>query len=94
MTYEEFMQEYERLAHAVQSGVAFGDGYESQEAKHLRTGLNLVMRDLGSLAGLLVKKGIITNDEFFEATLEGLKLEVVAEEARLSEQYGKPVRLV
>lgn len=86
MTGDEFLAEYTRLAHAIQTGVAYDHAAGSQDGtpKHLRTGLACVMADLGSLTRLLVAKGVITNDEYFEAILSGLRDEVAAYEARLS----------
>jgi hypothetical protein len=86
MTLEEFLEEYRRLAHAIQTGVAYDHQYGSQDGtpKHLRTGLNCVMSDFGSLSKLLIEKGIITEQEYYSAVLDGLKREITKYEARLS----------
>lgn len=77
MTREEFLKEYKRLGHALQTGVAtmmqMGDAGASP--KHLRTGLNISMCDHASMIWLLLKKGIITEEEYQEAILEGLERE-------------------
>lgn len=107
MTAEEFMTEYRRLGHAVQTGAAFemgalaagADGADTlrelgaASPKHLRTGLSCVMADLGSLTRLLVAKGVITNEEYFEAILDGLRRKVEDAEARLSAQSGVAIKL-
>lgn len=91
MTNEEFLREYERLGHAIQTGVAYEFGLGDTEAdrryKHTRTGLNLVMADLGSLTRLLVAKGVITDDEYFEAILDGLRAEKQASIDRLQTRW-------
>jgi hypothetical protein len=90
MTGEEFTAEYRRLAHAVQTGVAYAMERDDQVVapKHLRTGLNAVMSDLGSIGRLLIAKGVITEDEYFAAILDGLREEVKRHEASVSALYG------
>ena len=90
MTAEEFLMEYRRLAHAIQTGVSYdhSSGSTDGSPKHLRTGLACVMADLGSLTRLLVEKGIITNDEYFAAILDGLRAEVETYEHRLKDRLG------
>ena len=88
MTGPEFLAEYARLAHAVQTGVAYEHEYGSKDGtpKHLRTGLSCVMADVGSVGRLLIAKGVITEAEYFEAILDGLRQEVAIYEQRLSER--------
>jgi hypothetical protein len=95
VTDEEFLAEYTRLAHAVQSGVAFDHGAGSQDGtpKHLRTGLNCVMADLGSVVKLLLDKGVITKDEYFAAILDGLRREIQRYEQRLTPRGGIKITL-
>ncbi len=90
MTEADFLAEYARLLHAVQTGVAYTMEKEPTEVapKHLRTGLNAVMADLGSLTRLLVAKGILTHDEYYDAVLEGLRREVESYERGVSALYG------
>lgn len=95
MTSEEFMEEYIRLGHAIQTGVAYEMNRSNiAEPKHLRTGLNCVMADLGSMTRLLVKKGIISEDEYYEAIIEGLKKEVADSERRLKDLLGMSITLL
>jgi hypothetical protein len=95
MTAEEFLAEYERLGHAIQTGVAHEHlgGSKDGSPKHLRTGLNLVMSDLGALTRLLVSKGLITDDEYYAAILAGLRAEVATLEARLFGDSGGRITL-
>lgn len=86
-----FMQEYERLAHAIQSAIAYelGLGLDAGATpKHLRVGVDLQRADQGSVVRLLVKKGLITDDEVKEAILEGLHAEV----ERAEQQHGTRFR--
>lgn len=68
---------YEAAAHAMQSGVALKMNYDPSETtpKHLRTGVNSAMVDSASLAGLLMKKGLISEEEYFEALADGMERE-------------------
>lgn len=96
MTADEFLAEYTRLGHAIQSGVALeinNPAIKSAEPKHLRTGLNCVMSDFGSLGRLLIAKGLITEDEYFEAVLTGLRAEVASYEQRLNAAFGGRPRI-
>jgi hypothetical protein len=95
MTRDEFAAEYTRLAHAVQTGVAYEHGFGSQDGtpKHLRTGLNCVMADLGSLVKLLIEKGLITEEEYFAAILAGLQREIDTYEARIAARTGGGPRI-
>ncbi len=88
--------QYEVLAHAIQSAVALemsmkdiniNDPY-GNAIKHLRTGLNLVIRDHASLAKLLIKKGIITRPEYEDAILAGLKEELEMLEKMHGVKFG------
>jgi hypothetical protein len=97
MTTDEFMAEYMRLGHAIQTGVAYEmnnpERAHATEPKYLRTGLNGVMSDLGSIGRLLIAKGVFTEAEYFEAILEGLRMEVAAYEQRLNAQFGGGTRI-
>lgn len=96
MTPQEFHDEYARLAHAVQTGVAYAlvDDPKGGSPKHLRVGVNTVKADLGALARLLVAKGLLTEEELFEATLNGLREEIKMYERELSTRMGAEVKLL
>jgi hypothetical protein len=86
---------YEDAAKAMQSGVAALMGIDPSETtpKHLRVGVNVTLRDHGSLIGLLIKKGIITKEEYLEAITAGMNEEAEGYEKKLSESTGSKVRL-
>lgn len=86
---------YRKACHAVQSGVAAKMQYNPKETepKHLRTGVNISMRDLASLVHLLVGKGLITMDEFQKAIADGMETEKQLYEDELSEHYGAEIKL-
>jgi hypothetical protein len=69
---------YEAACHAMQSGVAMKMNYSPTETspKHLRVGVNSAMVDTGALMSLLVKKGIITEEELCEALADKMEEEV------------------
>lgn len=86
---------YRRAAHAMQSGVAMEMNYDASpcEPKHLRVGINAAMSDHGGLAGLLIKKGLITEEEYLEAITEAMEREKQSYEDRLTHRYGRKVTL-
>lgn len=88
--------EYQRLVHAMQSGVAAEMNANLNQAhtpKQLRTGINSAMVETSALIGLLIDKGIITNLEFATAIRDGMRAEVDRYEKRLTEYYGTMVTL-
>lgn len=88
-------QRWEAAAHAMQSGVAVWMDLDRSETdpKHLRVGINVALRDHGSLAFLLVRKGIMTEVEYFEALADGMEQEAANYATRLSEMLGAEVNL-
>lgn len=82
-------------AHAVQTGVKLDQESGSQDGtpKHLRTGINMALVDHGSLVRLLVSKGVITEEEYFQAIADGMEQEVKNYEKRLSDKMGKEIHL-
>ncbi len=91
MTADEFLAEYTRLGHAIQTGVAYemnNPAIKATDPKHLRTGLNCVMADVGSLGRLFIAKGLITEEEYYAAVLDGLRAEVASYERRLNVAFG------
>ncbi len=61
--------------------------------KHLRAGVNSALVDSGAIAGLLVAKGLITEDELWTALADGAEREHQKYEAELSTLLGRKVRL-
>lgn len=86
---------YRAAAHAMQSGVAMEMNLNPAptEPKHLRVGVNTAHADIGSLARLLIAKGVIGEDEYLSAIADGMELEKEAYERLLSEHFGKPITL-
>lgn len=70
---------YEQAAHGMQTAVAFSmnTGRSAPtEPKHLRTGINLAMSDHAGLAYLLIRKDVISEDEYREALRQAANHEV------------------
>lgn len=86
---------YQRAAHAVQTGVAYDLERDpsSGTPKHLRTGVNLAMAEHAGLAQLLVRKGIITDQEYAAAMVQAAEDEAARYEALLTERYGVKITL-
>lgn len=86
---------YVQLCHAVQTGVAHSlqNDPSSGTPKHLRTGLDILFCEHSALVTLLIKKGIITEDEYYDSVIEVLQREVANNEAKLSAHYKANIRL-
>lgn len=82
--------EYQRNLHAMQTGVAYeqSNGSTDGSPKHLRVGVNAAMIHEAAIVGLLVAKGIFTEQEFAESLVNESRKEVDRYEKRLSERYG------
>lgn len=81
--------------HAMQSGVAMEMNFDSgpTSPKHLRVGVNSALRDQASLVGLLVKKGVISMEEYAEAIVSGAEEEAKRYKEHLSRHYGANIEL-
>lgn len=88
-------ERWHRAAHCMQAGVKMDKAGARADGEHVqsRIGINVALRDHGSLVALLVSKGVITDDEYFEAIADGMEQEVREYEALLS-RFGTKVRLV
>lgn len=93
---------YAHLTHAVQSGVSWDqrtwkptpeDRVHNTEGKSLRTGLNVVLCSHSALATLLMEKGVISEEEYFDACNMQLAEEMKNYERKLSARIGKDVTL-
>jgi hypothetical protein len=76
-------ERYVAAAHAMQTAVLTKRDMTDPDnstgecsPKHLRVGVNAAMVDCGSLAELLVAKGIITEEERVKALADGMEREV------------------
>lgn len=90
-TPSELLSRYTQLAHGVQSGVAWRQGQEApgyDRDKHMRTGVDITKAEQGGLAMLLVRKGLITHEEYLAALVEGLELEVLTFEDEATTASG------
>lgn len=89
------MDEYNRLCHAMQSGVAAQMQYDPGETspKQLRVGVNVAMVEHGALVALLIAKGLITLEEYERVATEKMRDEVVSYEAWLSNRTGGNIKL-
>jgi hypothetical protein len=87
---------HQAAAHAMQSGVKHEMHYRSQptDPKHLRTGINAAMADMGGLVKLLIAKGVITEVEYTEAIAESMEAEKARYEAHLTALMGRKVTLL
>lgn len=103
----ELQQQYEALAHAMQSGVKAQlefdkrrsinpevfDNTCSAGAKHLRTGVNSALTQNNGLMHLLMAKGVITELEYWEYQVRAFQEEVKRYEAIVSDLVGMRVTL-
>lgn len=80
---------YEQALHGIQSAVKFSHEHGRQDGspKHLRTGLNGAMCDHAALARLLIQKGVITEDEYLEASRIGVNTELASYERTYGETF-------
>lgn len=88
------MELLQQLPHRVQSAIAFlqshaektGESYPSLEPKHLRVGVNSAMIEASALGKLLMRKKLITADEYFNSIIEMWEQEV--------ESYQGDIRMI
>ncbi len=87
---ESKIEKYKALCHAMQSGVAYKMNYDPTDTtpKHLRVGVNVAMCDHAALVNLLMAKGIITEDEYFDALIESMQREVDNYTREINDQLG------
>lgn len=89
--------EYQDLAHAMQTGVAYSDpafggepGTVSNQLKHLRVGVNSSLVNSSALGKLLISKGIITELEYVEAMRDGMREEVERYTEEVRQRFSNP----
>src|SRR5690349_12349124 len=89
------IERYHELAHAMQSGVAWELQRDPTPGtpKHLRVGVNVALCDHSALVKLLIAKGLITEQEYWTAVVAEMAAEVQRYEERLSQTYGRTIRL-
>lgn len=91
----EFTRKYTKLMHAMQSGVAMEMNYDEQSTtpKHLRVGVNSALVDTSAMSTLLIKKGLITEEEYYDSIIEQAEKEVNTYKKRLEIRFGRPINL-
>lgn len=97
--HETHEQRIRRFQHAVQTGIALEMKLEPDGAatspKHMRVGVDSSLVFGSALAGLLIKKGLITEDEYAEACANAMEREALQAEIRLRQRFNNPnIRLV
>jgi hypothetical protein len=97
---QELQSEYYLLLHAVQSGVKTLIEHEGlgdtsfAGPKHLRVGIDSSIIQTSALATLMMRKGLITEEEYWETQVEFFRNEVTSYEERLSQLMGGKVSLL
>jgi hypothetical protein len=89
-------ERYLAAVHAMQSGVAMemnDPAIKATDPKHLRVGVNSAMCDHAALIRVLVAKGILTEAEYVEAVADEMEREQARYEDRLTEKYGRTIKL-
>lgn len=88
---------YDNAQHKIQTLAAYEYGQKlvadqlgHREFKYLRVGLNSFARDHASLAGLLISKGVITEEEYYAAMVDGMEQEAAMYERNLRKEYNVP----
>lgn len=76
---EEQNARYQRALHRMQSAIALeiqvlGEA-SAASPKHLRVGLNSAFADQAALAGLLIERGVITREDYFDAIVHEAEAE-------------------
>ena len=86
---------YEAAMHGMQTGVKLEleNDPSSASPKHLRVGVNSALINDAALVRLLVKKGLITSEEYAEEVRLEANRELDRYEHRLFNLYGRAIRL-
>lgn len=93
--FHKLFDEYMRLGHAIQSGIAHKIELDKKFAtpKDLRVGVDMRAVDHGGLVELLIQKGIFTDVEYMEALVKAGEREKLRWEAEISALLGAKVTL-
>lgn len=84
---------YHQALHGIQTGVAIEISHDlnnAHEPKHLRVGVNSALINDAALFRLLVKKGIITEEEYAEEVRLEANRELDRYENRIREIFNNP----
>lgn len=96
MTIEVLKARYHALCHGVQSGIAFlmeRPYPKFTTPKHMRVGIDTTKADVGALCNLLIAKGVFTEQELWEALVNGMEREKAEYEDRCERELGRKVTL-
>ncbi len=93
MSADEHRARYLRAACCMQAGVKMDLNRMTASAPsandiQARIGINTAMRDHGSIVGLLVSKGLVTEEEYCKAIADGMEAEVREYQDRLTRELG------
>lgn len=82
------------LLHGMQSAIEFGFGGSdgNRQHKHLRVGINNALISHAALVQLLIEKGVITEEEYFDKYVEALELELMGYESEAASKGMPNVR--
>jgi hypothetical protein len=89
------MSRYNVAMHAVQSGIAMSENYDKElfSPKNTRVGITSAQVTDLAIGELLIKKGVISRLEYFEAVADAAESEKERWENELSSRLGKKVTL-
>lgn len=89
------IERWHAAAHGMQTGVAWehGRGSDDGTPKHLRVGINTALSDHAGLVRLLIKKGLITEEEYLEAIADAMEEERDRYEKRIMAEHGVSIKL-
>lgn len=97
MQFRDLKLSYMQAAHGVQTAIKYemlqrGLDADSHKllnyAKHLRVGIDLGKADMAGLAGLLIRKGFITEAEYLEAMRLGANEELARYNEHINTTYN------
>jgi hypothetical protein len=86
---------YEQALRAMQAGVEMELTAEPSRAapQPLQVQINAGKCDITALVTLLIEKGVITEEEYGKAVTVQMNIEADGYEERLSERYGRTIKL-
>lgn len=95
MSIKQKQDKYRQLCHAMQTGVAYSMEKNPSDTtpKNLRVGVNSAMVENAALVNLLIAKGIITLDEFYDYLIKFMEQEVDIYQSELETLYGTKITL-
>lgn len=89
---QDLTERYNKAMHAMQTGVAMEmyqpDRKSATEPKHLRVGVNSALVETSALGTALMRKGLLTPEEYYSAMVEQMESEVASYQTRISAAAG------